>query len=64
MTVSTRYRVEGGRSCIDPNVRQSRQLFDTRDPAPFRERDLDADVVEYYWLPPRRFLGGTGWRSW
>jgi len=47
MTTRTRYRVEKGRSCIDLKVRHSRQLFDTRDPAPFRERDLDADAVEY-----------------
>lgn len=47
MTTRTRYRVEEGRSCIDLKVRHSRQLFDTRDPAPFRERDLDADAVEY-----------------
>lgn len=42
-----RYRVEGGRPCIDINVKQSRQLFDSRDPAPFRERDLDEDAVAY-----------------
>jgi len=47
MTTGTRYRIENGRSCIDLKVRQSRQLFDTRDPAPFRERDLDADAVGY-----------------
>ena len=29
-------------------VRHSRQLFDGRDPAPFRERDLDEDAVEYF----------------
>jgi hypothetical protein len=39
--------VENGRSCIDLKVRQSRQLFDTRDPAPFHERDLDVNAVEY-----------------
>ena len=43
----SRYRVEDGRSCIDIRVRHSRQLFDGRDPAPFRERDLDEDAVEY-----------------
>jgi hypothetical protein len=43
----SRYRVEDGRSCIDLKVKQSRQLFDTRDPAPFRERDLDEDAVKY-----------------
>ena len=47
MAAPTRYRVEDGRWCIDLEVRHSRQLFDTRDPAPFRERDLDADAVQY-----------------
>ncbi len=47
MTPVTRYRVEDGRSCIDLKVAHSRQLFDLRDPAPFRERDLDDDVVDY-----------------
>jgi hypothetical protein len=47
MTTRTRYRVEDGRSCIDLKVRQSRQLFDGRDPAPFHERDLDDDAVAY-----------------
>lgn len=47
MTTRTRYRVEDGRSCIELKVRHSRQLFDTRDPAPFLERDLDAEAVEY-----------------
>ena len=47
MTAHARYRVENGRWCIDIEVSQSRQLFDFRDPAPFRERDLDDDAVEY-----------------
>ncbi len=46
-SVPERYRVEGGRTCIDIKVAHSRQLFDGRDPAPFRERDLDDDAVEY-----------------
>jgi hypothetical protein len=46
-TARTRYRAEDGRSCIDLKVRHSRQLFDGRDPAPFNERDLDDDAVEY-----------------
>jgi hypothetical protein len=45
--LASRYRTEGGRSCIDLNIRQSRQLFDGRDPAPFHERDLDDDAVAY-----------------
>src|SRR5688572_19736254 len=47
MTTHARYRVENGRSCIDIKVSNSRQLFDFRDPAPFRERDLDDDAVGY-----------------
>ena len=42
-----RYRCEGDTWCIDLRVKQIRQLFDLRDPAPFRDRDLDAGVVEY-----------------
>jgi hypothetical protein len=47
MTTRTRYRSENGRSCIDLKIRHSRQLFDGRDPAPFRERDLDDEAVAY-----------------
>jgi hypothetical protein len=47
MTTPARYREEDGRSVIDIRVSHSRQLFDFRDPAPFRERDLDEDAVEY-----------------
>jgi hypothetical protein len=42
-----RYRVEDGRTCIDVHVKHWQQLFDLRDPAPFRERDLDENVVKY-----------------
>jgi hypothetical protein len=41
------YRTEGGRVCIDIRLRSIPQLFDGRDPAPFRERDLDEDAVAY-----------------
>jgi hypothetical protein len=47
MGAHARYRIENGRSCIDLNVRTSRQLFDNRDPAPFHDRDLDDDAVAY-----------------
>lgn len=43
----TRYRVEAGRAYIDLDVRHTAQLFDSRDPAPFHERDLDEDAVAY-----------------
>ncbi len=53
-----RYRIEGGKTCVDIRLRTAHQLFDGRDPAPFRERDLDEDAVEYILgaiqeLPPR-----------
>jgi hypothetical protein len=42
-----RYRIDGGRYCIDMRMNSPHQLFDERDPAPFRERDLDEDAVDY-----------------
>ena len=43
----SRYRLEGDQICIDIRLRSARQLFDGRDPAPFRERDLDQNAVDY-----------------
>ncbi len=42
-----RYRHEGRKTCVDIKLRTVHQLFDGRDPAPFRERDLEEDAVEY-----------------
>ena len=42
-----RYRTLGDKSLIEVRVKNAQQLFDVRDPAPFRERDLDDDFVEY-----------------
>ena len=36
-------------------VKTCSQLFDSRDPAPFRERDLDDDFVEYIVASAREF---------
>jgi hypothetical protein len=44
---SPRYRVENDEPCVDVRIVNIEQLFDNRDPAPFRERDLDPDLVEY-----------------
>ncbi len=44
---ATRYRREGDFTCIDMVAKSARQLFDMRDPSPYRERDLDGDAVEY-----------------
>ena len=42
-----RYRLEEGRPWADVSVERVAQLFDKRDPAPFRTRDLDPDLVDY-----------------
>src|SRR5262249_8312222 len=43
----SRYRLEDGMPCVDIRITRLEQMFDNRDPAPFRERDLDPDLVEY-----------------
>ncbi len=47
MAGNPRYRIEDGVHCVDVRLNTIEQLFDNRDPAPFRERDLDPDLVEY-----------------
>lgn len=47
MSEHHRYRLEDGVRCIDVRLNTIDQLFDNRDPAPFRERDLDPTLVEY-----------------
>jgi hypothetical protein len=42
-----RYKREDGKVVIEVAVNTSRQLFNVRDPAPFRARDLDGDFVNY-----------------
>lgn len=42
-----RYRHAQGKQWIEVRVREPQQLFDARDPAPFREKDLDDDFVDY-----------------
>jgi hypothetical protein len=42
-----RYRLIGGKPSVELKLRTPRQLFDERDPAPFRERDLDDDAARY-----------------
>lgn len=44
---ASRYRVEDGAPCIDVSARSIERLLDNRDPAPFRERDLDAGLATY-----------------
>ncbi len=42
-----RYKRENETVIIEIGVKNSRQLFNERDPAPFRERDLDPQFVTY-----------------
>lgn len=54
-----RYRHIEGKRWIEVRVKTSQQLFDARDPAPFRERDLDDDFVEYIASSVREFSFST-----
>jgi len=47
MSEKSRYRQEEGEHVVDVRVANIEQIFDNRDPAPFRERDLDPDLAEY-----------------
>lgn len=47
LTPQKRFKSIGGRPVIELNLKSPHQLFDERDPAPFRERDLDDDAVHY-----------------
>lgn len=58
----SRYRMENGEPCIDVRVTGVEQLFDNRDPAPFRERDLDPDLVEYLLAAGDDLAGQRGFR--
>ncbi len=42
-----RYKKENDTVIIEVGIKNSRQLFNEKDPAPFRERDLDAQFVTY-----------------
>ncbi len=44
---SSIYRREGEQLLIEIRLREVRQLFHTLDPAPFHEKDLDADAEQY-----------------
>jgi hypothetical protein len=47
MSHASRYRRDGDASVIDVRVHRVEQLFDNRDPAPFRERDLEPELSDY-----------------
>lgn len=43
----SRYRVKNGKICIELKLKNIKQLFNSLDPSPFIERDLDENAVEY-----------------
>lgn len=46
-STTQRYRKINGIETIEIRVNEALQLFDSRDPAPFRARDLDDDFTDY-----------------
>jgi hypothetical protein len=54
-----RYRHAEGKRWIEVRIKSPLQLFDARDPAPFRERDLDDDFIEYIMASAREFSIST-----
>lgn len=54
-----RYKSSDGKHWIEVRVRDIQQIFDQRDPAPFRERDLNEDFVKYIVSSARDFSLGV-----
>ncbi len=42
-----RYKKVDGKTVIEMNLKNADNLFDKRDPSPFREKDLDEDAAKY-----------------
>lgn len=51
----SRYRNVKGKHWIEVRVKETQQLFDHRDPAPFREKELDERFVQYIYSSLREF---------
>lgn len=56
---NSRYRNAQGKHWIEVRVKDAHRLFDQRDPAPFREKDLDENFVEYIYSSIREFSVAT-----
>jgi hypothetical protein len=54
-----RYKHLEGKPLVEVRVKNPLQLFDARDPAPFRERDLDDDFLEYIIASAKEFSFST-----
>jgi len=59
LTKKLRYKHLHGKNLIEVRIKSPLQLFDARDPAPFRDRDLDDDFVEYIVSTMREFSHKT-----
>lgn len=55
----SRYKRELGKTVIEIQVRTVKQLFDARDPAPFKDRDLDDRAAEYILSSAKEFSHST-----
>lgn len=51
------YRKEGDWTLIELKLNETNQLFNSMDPSPFRERDLDSDAAEYILAAMRELHG-------
>lgn len=47
MIKKQRYKHKDGKKLIEVRIKSAMQLFDAKDPAPFRDRDLDDDFSQY-----------------
>lgn len=54
-----RYKDVAGEKWIEVRVKDPERLFDQRDPAPFREKDLDDNFVEYIFSSLKEFSVST-----
>ncbi|QII13625.1 hypothetical protein KsCSTR_42460 [Candidatus Kuenenia stuttgartiensis] len=53
--IESRYKRENNSYLIEIKLKDIRQLFNTFDPAPFREKDMDDDAEEYIVASVREF---------
>lgn len=62
MTIDSLYREEDGHILIEMNLSSVIQLFNTFDPAPFHEKELDSNAENYIVDAVRDFPGKTPFR--
>jgi hypothetical protein len=62
VTDRPRYRIENDSPVIDVRIASVERMFDNRDPAPFRDRDLDPGLVEYLFASSEDLLSRPAFR--